>query len=45
MVLNGEAPLFESGIDSLHRERLFLIAARGPEPLIHQDRSAPRTVG
>ena len=45
MVINLEAPLFEPGIGSLHRERSFLVTAVGAEPLVHQDRSAPLTVG
>ena len=45
MVIDLEAPLFEPGIGSLHRERSFLVTAVGAEPLVHQDRSAPLTVG
>lgn len=45
MVLNLEAPLFMSGVGSLHIEQSYVVTPQGSRPLVEQHRRRPVVIG
>ncbi len=45
MVLNLEAPLFISGVGSLHIEQSYVVTPQGSRPLVEQHRRRPAVIG